>query len=166
MRNYIIIRAGVNGGKTTTCRVLYEKLSEKAEFSRLYNYQFERIDKLRYSHKGNLIDFIAIIILNGKVIIIISQGDVAKRLEEILDKLTDIDLIKRITDNIINRIDFFVLCARSQMRFNSTIEMLYNRIPKDQRKEFWTTKSEDEKDKETNKLKVVEEIITYIEEQK
>lgn len=161
MGNYIIIRAGVNGGKTTTCGVLYKKLSEKAEFSRLYNYQFERIDKLKYNQKGNLIDFIAIIILNGKIIIIISQGDIAKRLEDILDKLTDF----RIVDNIINRIDFFVLCARSQMRTNSTIKMLYDRIPENQRKEFWTTKNKDDKDIETNKLKVVEEIISHIEKQ-
>ena len=38
------------------------------------------------------------------------------------------------------------------MRTNSTIEMLYNIIPENQRKEFWTTKSEDIKDKKTTKL--------------
>ncbi len=163
MENHIIIRAGVNGGKTTTCGVLYEELSKKAEFTKLYNYKFEEIDSLKYNNEGNLMDFIAVIILNGKVIIIISQGDVAEWLQEILDKLFDKALIRRLTNNISTKIDFYVLCARSQMRTNSTIEMLYNRIPENQRKEFWTTKSEDKKEKKVVKLKVVREIITHIE---
>jgi uncharacterized UBP type Zn finger protein len=163
MENYIIIRAVVNGGKTTTCGVLYEELSKKAEFSRLYNYQFEEIDSLIYNNGGELTDFIAVIILDGKIIVIVSQGDIAKWLEVILDKLSDENLIKRITGNFSTKVDFYVLCARSIAKTNSTIEMLYNRIPANQRKAFWTTKSQDEKDKKTIKLEIVGKIIAHIE---
>lgn len=163
MENNIIIRAGVNGGKTTTCGVLYEELKKIAEFSKLYDYNFNEIETLKYSKQGNIIDFIAILIVNGKVIIIISQGDIADWLKKLLDKLEDVMLIKKLTNDLSDKIDFYILCARSQMRKNSTIEMLYNRIPENNRKEFWTIKSENLREKKTVKMGIVTEIISHIE---
>lgn len=162
MENNLIIRAGVDGGKTTTSGILFEELKKDAEFKKLYDYKFNEIDTLKYSKEGNLLDFIAVLIVNGKVIVIISHGDVAKQLEGWLDLLKDTKRIKKLTDNLSEKIDFYVLCARSQMRKNSTIEMLHNRIPSIERKEFWTIKSEDPKEKTTIKKKVVAEIISHI----
>ncbi|MCY0970232.1 hypothetical protein [Chryseobacterium wangxinyae] len=163
MENLIIIRAGVNSGKTTTCGYLFEELTKKAEFSKLFDLGFNEILSFKYGKNGNLRDFIGVIILNGKVIIIISQGDVSKYLEKILEKLKDVSLIKKITNNKSEIIDFLVVTGRSQMRKNSTIEMLHKRVPINQRKEFWTTKSVDLKNKIKVKEKVVNEIINYIE---
>lgn len=41
MEKYIIIRAGVNGGKTTTSGLLFEKLSKKADYSKIFNNSFK-----------------------------------------------------------------------------------------------------------------------------
>lgn len=108
-------------------------------------------------------DFIGVIIKKGKLIIIISPGDIAKDLEKILEKLGNPDLIKLITNNLSSKIDFFIVTGRSQMRKNSTIEMLHNRIPFNQRKEFWTLKSDDIKDRNKIKENIVNEIIDFIE---
>ncbi|UMY65433.1 MULTISPECIES: hypothetical protein [unclassified Flavobacterium] len=162
MEEFIIIRAGVNGGKTTTCGYLYEQLSKTAQYSKLFSLSFNEIRELKYNEDGGLYDFIGVIIINGKVIIIISQGDVAEDLEKILNKLKDGQLIKKLTDGLSDIVHFLVVTGRSQMRTNSTIMMLHNRIPSDRRKEFWTEKSKDLKDKLKVKDKIVTQIIKYI----
>jgi hypothetical protein len=133
-------------------------LSKHAEFSKLYNYNFIEINELQYSKNGNLIDFIAIVKYEGKVIVIISQGDLSKKLRILLDKFIN----HNIPFNIPGKVDFYVLCARSQMRKNSTIEMLYNTIPSEYRKEFTTIKSISERDMRSCKSNVIKEIIEYI----
>lgn len=162
MEDFIIIRAGVNGGKTTTCGYLYEQLREKAEYSKLFSLSFNEIKELKYSDEGALFDFIGVIIINGKVIIIISQGDVAKDLEKILNKLKDTKLIKKLTNNLSEVIHFFVVTGRSQLRRNSTIVMLHDRIPSNRRKEYWTEKSRELRDKLKIKEKIVIQIINDI----
>jgi hypothetical protein len=162
MEKFIIIRARVNGGKTTTCGYLYEQLKKKADYSKLFNLGFDEIKELKYNEDGELFDFIGIIIIDGKVIIIISQGDVAADLEKMLNKLKDSNLIKELTNNISDVVHFFVVTGRSQMRKSSTIMMLYNRVPLNLRKEFWTEKSKDLKDKLKIKEKIVNQIINYI----
>lgn len=162
MENLIIIRAGVDGGKTTTCGYLYEQLKEKADYSKLFNLGFDEIKELKYNEDGALYDFIGIIIIDGKLIIIISQGDVAKDLEKILNKLKDSNLIKKLTNNLSDVVHFFVVTGRSQMRKNSTIMMLHNRVPLNLRREFWTEKSKELKDKLKIKEKIVNQIINYI----
>ncbi len=162
MEDFIIIRAGVDGGKTTTCGYLYEQLSKKAEYSKLFSLGLNEIKELKYNEDGALYDFIGVIIINGKVIIIISQGDVAEDLEKILNKLKDIKLIKKLTNNLSDAIHFVVVTGRSQMRRNSTIMMLHNRIPLNKRKEFWTEKSVELKDKLKIKEKVIGQIINHI----
>jgi len=162
MEDLIIIRAGVNGGKTTTCGCLYQQLSKTAQYSKLFSLSFNEIRELKYNQDGGLYDFIGVIIINGKVIIIISQGDVAEDLEKILNKLKDGQLIKKLTNGLSNTVHFLVVTGRSQMRTNSTIMMLHNRIPSNRRKEFWTEKSRDLKDKLKVKEKIVTQIIEYI----
>lgn len=162
MEDFIIIRAGVNGGKTTTCGCLYEQLSKKSEYSKLFSLSFNEIKELKYSEDGALHDFIGVIIMNGKVILIISQGDVAEQLEKILEKLKDSSLIKKLTNNLSNVVHFIIVTGRSQMRKNSTIEMLHNRVPSNRRKEYWTEKSVELKDKLTIKDKVISQVINYI----
>jgi hypothetical protein len=162
MEDFIIIRAGVNGGKTTTCGYLYEHLSKEADYAKLFSLSFNEIKELKYNEDGGLYDFIGVIIINGKVIIIISQGDVAEDLEKILNKLKDVQLIKKLTNDFSNVIHFFVVTGRSQMRKNSTIMMLHNRISSNLRKEFWTEKSKELKDKLKVKEKIVSQIINYI----
>ena len=163
MKRHIIIRGTSNGGKTTTCGVLYEELKINAEFSKLYTSKWKPIDDLKYNQKNNnLFDFISILVINGIVIIIISQGDVASGLEKNLEKLEDFEFVKSITNN--RKIDFIVCCARSQMRVNSTFEMLNKRIPQTYRKEFWVSqKTKDRNNAKESKKALVSEIIQYME---
>lgn len=163
MREYIIIRAGVNGGKTTTSGLVFEELKKSADFFKIFDYNFKELAGLRYNNNGSTRDFIAIIIINGIVIIIISQGDVAGDLKALLDKLLDKVLIKKLTDGLKEQIDIYVCCARSQMRTNSTIVMLYNRILEPEvRKEFWTKRSDSYQDRNDVKKEIVNEIVGNI----
>lgn len=160
MSKYAIIRAGINGGKTTTCGLLYEKLLKESEYSRLYNSRLKPISKLEYGDDGNLYDFVAILVMDGFVVIIISQGDVADDLEELLDKIER--QISALCDNLYTNIDLFVCCGRSRMRRGSTIEMLYNRIESASRQEFWTQRSDKFEDRNKVKGEVIKEIVSYI----
>lgn len=162
MKDFIIIRAGVNGGKTTTCALLFEELNKQADFAKIYNYSFEELESLPFNKEGDHLDFIAIIIIGGIVVVIISQGDVAKNLEEILDRLADKSLITKLTNGQADWITFTVCCARSIHRKNSTLDMLYKRIEERSRKEFWTVKSENKIEKYSAKLPIVQKIIEQI----
>ncbi|TAJ49990.1 MAG: hypothetical protein EPO58_14090 [Chitinophagaceae bacterium] len=162
MEDFIIVRAGVNGGKTTTCALLFEELNKQADFAKIYNYRFEEMESLPFNKEGDNLDFIAIIIIGGIIVVIISQGDVAQHLEDILDMLTDKNLIKKLTNGLADSITFIVCCARSIHRKNSTLDMLYQRIEEGSRKELWTVKSENKKDKYAAKLPIVQKIIEHI----
>jgi hypothetical protein len=162
MTEHLIIRGTRDAGKTTTCGVLYEELVKKASFSKLYNMGWDEIEGLQYDEEGALYDFIAVIIIGDCVIIIISQGDIAGDLEAILDKLTDKDFVKKITNGKAD-IGFIICCARSVNKKNSTFRMLEDRIPKQQRKEFWVADKTDQKEQiKENKKKLVKEIISYL----
>jgi hypothetical protein len=162
MKKFKIIRARMNGGKTTTAGLVFNQLKDQADFAKVYNYNFEELQELQYSDSGSLSDFIGVVILNGKVIIIISRGDVASELEELLDALMEENLVSELTTGLSKHIDIVVCCARSQNRRNSTIEMLRNRIPEENRETFWTEKSEKFEDRFEVKEKVVSEILSGI----
>ena len=162
MTDYIIIRAGVNGGKTTTCGLLFENLIRNTQNYWIFDTNLESINELKYSEEGNLYDFVAILIINEIVIIIISQGDIASDLAEIMDKLENIEFVSNLIGKTINSVNYMVVCARSQMRQNSTIEMLYKRILGENRAEFWTLKSESPNEKFNVKASVVNEIAKFI----
>ncbi|PZR14734.1 MAG: hypothetical protein DI539_18675 [Flavobacterium psychrophilum] len=162
---HIIIRGTGNAGKTTTCGALYEELKKNAQFSKLYTNKWEPIDRLQYIEEEEgerLYDFIAVIIIDGVLIIIISQGDVAGDLEKVLDRLKDLDFLKGITGGRTD-VDYIVCCARSQNREGSTLEMLYNRVSEIHRKEFWAPEKAQDKGKMfESKKEIVSEIATYI----
>ncbi len=161
MSNYAIIRAKINSGKTTTCGLLYEKLLKESEYSRLYNSRLELITKLEYGDDGNLYDFVAIIVIDGFVIVIVSRGDVADDLEELLDKI-ELE-ISALCDNLYTVIDLFVCCGRSVMREGSTIEMLYDRVESTNRQDFWTLRSPNFEDRIKVKEGVIGQITKHIE---
>jgi len=162
MEKYIIIRAGVNGGKTTTCALLFEELKKRADFAKLYTYRFEELKSLPIKNEGDHGDFIAIIIIKGIVIVIISQGDVAIDLKNILESFEDKSLINQLTNGLADSITYIVCCARSMYKKNSTIDMLYNKVHEDLRKEFWTVKSENKNDRYKVKHPIVRHIIEHI----
>lgn len=162
MEKYIIIRAGVNGGKTTTCALLFEELKKRADFAKIYTYRFKELESIPINNEGDHSDFIGIIIIGGIIIVIISQGDVAKDLKNILESIEDKSLIKQLTNDKADSITYIVCCARSMHKKNSTFDMLYNKVHEDLRKEFWTVKSENKNDKYKVKHPIVEKIIEHI----
>lgn len=162
MSKYIIIKGKVNSGKTTTCALLYDKLKKVAEKSFLFTSPLNRkIDKIEKNNKGNLKDFVSIHIFKGKVIVIISAGDEPKPLVLKIQKLLNPDTVIELTGEPYE-VDIFVVCSRTQMRENSTLEMLYNRIPVKDRIEFETKYSENPEQKKTVKRKIVNNIIEHI----
>jgi hypothetical protein len=142
MTNYLIIRAIENGGKTTTAGLVYEDLSEVATYKKLFNYAFEEIPSLIYDEYGTLSDFIGVLVINGKLIIILSQGDISEDLKELLEKLKDENFLFYLTSEKFSSIDILVCCARSRNRENSTYRLLINCSSEKNRFEFWTKKSE------------------------
>lgn len=162
MENYIIIRAGVNSGKTTTAGLLFEEIRKTAEYSKIFNYRLIEQAELEYNEHGGLYDFIGVLIINGKVIVIISRGDVAKDLEDLLDKLKQTEVILHLTSGRSNKIDLIICCARSQYRKGSTIEMLTKRIEEANSFEVWPDWSENVENKLSIKRKAIETIISRI----
>jgi hypothetical protein len=160
---YIIIRGTANGGKTTTAGILFQKLRQKAEYSKIINYNFEEIEDLKYGSNGNLYDFIGILVVWGKLIIIISKGDVADDLLQLINQLEKEEEIIRLVAGKKTIADIIVCCARSRNRKKSTIEMLYNKVSEMDRSEFWTDYSESWEDRISAKKEVVDNIIEKIE---
>lgn len=161
--NHIIIRGQRDAGKTTTCAVLYKELTKLAEYSKIFTMSWKEIETLNLSPNGNYDDFIAIFVVNGKVIVLISLGDIADELKKILDKLNDDEFISKIFGKKIN-IDDIICCARSRNVDGSTIRMLYERIPEpNDRREFWVPeKMPDKNNAEEGKKKLAEKIIGSI----
>lgn len=159
MTNYLIIRGTAKGGKTTTAGLLFEKLKQKAEKVKIFNCAWKEIDGLKHTPKGSLIDFIAVLIIKGKVYIIISQGDVADDLKGVLEYIIDILNINNKTKFGITKIDVIICCARSIDREGSTYRMLKKRIESHKRFEFWTSKSVNSADKYAIKEKVTNDMI-------
>ncbi|WP_343305147.1 hypothetical protein AAHN97_26800 [Chitinophaga niabensis] len=155
---FIVIRAKVNGGKTTTAGLLFLELIKGAASFWIFDSSFNLIGDLIYGEDGELYDFIGVVELDGKLIVVISQGDDADVLESLLDGLSD-----NLSANGIKQvIDVIVCCARSRFIKNSTIEMLTRRTDEANRFEIWTAWDENLDNKLGAKKKVVEEIISKI----
>lgn len=161
MRKYLIIRGVMNSGKTTTAGLVFEKLAEEASFKKLFTLGFEELNALAYNDDGSLRDFIAILLLDEILVIIISAGDIAEDLARILDKLDDPIFLKHLIGEIQYTSIVLVCCARKYDREGSAYRMLSERIESSNRKEFPITKN-DSVDKWTNKGAVVEAIIDAI----
>lgn len=162
MSQYIIIRGKVNSGKTSACGMLYKELKEDATVSYLLSSNLkQKHTKLRRGRTGNIIDFVSIHVYKGKVIVIISAGDVAEKLKEALEKLSNSKTMENLV-GIPYKVDIFIVCARSQMRKNSTLEMLHNKIPEERRQEVLTKSFDDESHQKEDRHRVVKEVFELI----
>lgn len=164
MTHHIIIRGKRDSGKTTTCAVLYKELKNVAEYSKTLTMSWELMETIKLTPEGNYYDFISIFVVKGKLIILISAGDIAGDLGEILNKLSDQGILSSISGGRKN-IDFIICCARSRNVDGSTIRMLYERITDpNARTEFWVPeKLFSKSDAEEGKKILVEKIIKYFE---
>ena len=156
MQKMIIIRAVRDGGKTTTAGLVYERLAEKASFKKLFTPAFQEQLSLTY-REGSLMDFIAFILMDDTLVIIISPGDILEDLEYIFNKLDDSSFIKQLIGevNYINIV--FICCARSQNKTGSVYRMLIERVDAADSTEVWTKKSDND-----DKLTVKQEVVTSI----
>lgn len=162
MTHHIIIRGQRDAGKTTTCAVLYKELKKVAEYSKTLTMSWTPIETLRLTPKGNYFDFIAVFVVKGKLIVLISPGDIAGDLEDILNKLCDQGFLSSISEGR-KKIDLIICCARSRNIEGSTIRMLHERITdSNARTEFWVPeKTPDKSNAEEDKKATVEKIIKY-----
>lgn len=162
MTRYLIIRGVQHGGKTTTAGFLFEELAPLAiTFRKIFTPGFLEIAGLEYNPDGSVRDFIAFLILDDKLIIIISPGDILEDLESTLDKIEEADFLEEII-GLSHFSDIFIICcARTHNRTGSVYRMLTERIDASKRKEFFTAKS-DNKDKRTVKHKIISDIINEL----
>lgn len=156
MEKYILVRGKGDSGKTTTCGLLFEELKKEAESFQLFDHKFDEIPALQYDENGALKDFIGIIILNGLLIVIISQGDFIDKLFALLEELKDILLSKGITQPI----GVIVCCGKTVDKKNSAVDLLRKRAKEEDIHQFWVPEqSMDPADKLTVKKPFVAKII-------
>lgn len=144
----IIIRGRQNDGKTTTATMLHNDIVERGARVRLLR------TNGNYLSIGNwMVDFQSVLDLMKKRIVIISEGDDDKRLEDLMNELTDI-----------YRPDIVVVCARSYNREGSSYRMLTERYADIMvsENEFWTEFSEDHTQMQNIKKIVINKIINRI----
>lgn len=51
---HIIIRGQIDGGKTTSCAVLYKELKKVAEYSKIFSMSWKPLETLTLTPEGNL----------------------------------------------------------------------------------------------------------------
>lgn len=151
MTEIILIRGTQNAGKTTTCSLIYKELIEIAEKEHYFDYNKTNVDSIRYTKKGTVIDFIAKFIINGKVVIIVSAGDIAEDLKKILKAIFD-------------EADIIICCARSINRKKTTYRMLQDSYKKNIVLEKFVYRSQKKEDKLTCKKEAVDLILKTIKE--
>ena len=162
MKHCTIIRGTQNAGKTTTCAQLYRSLKEKADSAKLFALNWYPIDDFQYGSDGQLYDFFSIIVIDGKVIVIVSAGDLRDDLEAVLDNLDDVDFFKDISGGF-EEIDEIICCGRSVHRRNSAVAMLYERFADNNIKDFWVpAKSDDLEEAFTSKTGFTNEISDFV----
>lgn len=149
MTEIILIRGVQNAGKTTTCSLIYKELIKITKKEHYFDYNRTNVDSLKYTINGTVIDFIAKFDVNGKVVIIVSAGDIAEDLEEILKAIYD-------------EADIIICCARSINREKSTYRMLQNNYQKNIVLEKFVYRSQKKEDKLTCKKEAVDLILNTI----
>lgn len=153
MAKFIIIRGQRNSGKTTTCGIVYTELLRIAEVRHIFNDKDVETNSLEYNKEnGSLKDFKAILTIKGKMVGIISAGDVADLLE------------KDINDLIDKKIEIIICCTRSKDVPGSSQRRINEKFtPNNQILiEVWSQKSQIEDDKEIIKMQSVFEIIKTV----
>lgn len=111
MSKIIIIRGEGDSGKTTTAGYLYQDLLKQTTAPHQFDGESATTDSLQYKLNGDIIDFEAILDINGKTVVIISAGDVWK------------DLITKI--KALPNFDVLICCARTRtsITFRELIKM-------------------------------------------
>jgi hypothetical protein len=153
MAKIILIRGERNSGKTTTTGLVYSELLKISEKEHQFNNKSVTENSLVYDTKtGDLIDFNALIKINGKIIGIVSAGDVAKDLKAQLNIFIQVN------------VDIIICCARSRNVDGSSYKMIKTDFAKQNPilKEVWTKFSSKVEEKETIKTQTVEEILNVV----
>ncbi|MFP9097993.1 hypothetical protein ACLI09_02970 [Flavobacterium sp. RHBU_24] len=160
MRNILVIRGSRDGGKSTTAAYIYNELVtlcvEEHRFKnwpRNEKFITTNTSNLQYNSHNELIDFVAIFEINGKIVVIISRGDVPDDLEQ--------DIKDLLTKHKVN-FDILICCARLRNVPNSTRRKIQD-IFKENIEDFTTAKS-NTNDKKTVKIKTISEIIRRVKE--
>jgi hypothetical protein len=93
MSKVIIIRGEGDAGKTTTAGYLYQDLLRQTPAPHQFDGQTATTDSLQYKSNGEIKDFVAIFNINGKIVVIISAGDVWGDLLAVIEGLPNFDVL-------------------------------------------------------------------------
>lgn len=149
----IILRGKMNAGKTTTCGLVYSELVKIANKEHLFNRETVFEDSLRLTTEGkSVIDFTAVLTIGKLKIGIISEGDIAEKLN------CAVEIMKLL------KVDVIICCARSVNSKGSSYRMILDNYAKEHEivKEVWVKRSEALKDKFQAKEKAVNEVISHL----
>lgn len=152
----ILLRGIGDAGKTTTATMTYFQLEKAADKKYLFDHFNNPIDEVKYDNNGQIIDFKAVLVIKGKVVVIITAGD------EVLKLLFNITFIIDFVKNHLKvNIDILLCCGRSSNRNGSAFERLTNLYPKSKLSEVWVTRVE-ENIMKIEKQKAVNQIISLL----
>lgn len=135
----ILIRGKENAGKTTTAGMLHDKLAKKATKRYLFDDYNTEIEEFQYDVNGVRMDFKSILVINGKIIVIITAGDEVWRL---MINITFI--IKFVKETLEMDIDVLITCGRSSNRLGSAYQKLIEHFPKSKLSEIFVSRVEEE----------------------
>lgn len=156
--NILVIVGKENDGKTTTAGLVYTKLLEITEAEHtIYTHPDWKEKKvsnvsLEVNDEGDNYDFVVIITIDGKTIVIISAGDKAKDLEDWIDRL----------EEELKQIDVLIVCSRTHNRKGSSYRMLEEKFSEDIIERFVLQKSVLREDRFNEKSKTVEAIVSKV----
>lgn len=119
MAKFILIKAPMNSGKTTTTSLVYSELLKHANQDHIFNGNEVKINSLMYRDDGSVFDFCAILTIDDKTVAILSAGDVASDFIDAIDwLLSEFDC------------DVIICCSRSQNKGGSVYRtLLENYLP-------------------------------------
>ena len=149
----IILRGKMNAGKTTTCGLVYSELVKIANKEHLFNRETVFEDSLRLTKEGkSVIDFAAVLTIGKLKIGIISEGDIAEKLN------CAVEIMKLL------KVDVIICCTRSVNSKGSSYRMILDNYAKEHEivKEVWVKRSDKLKDKFLVKEKAVNEVVKQI----
>ena len=154
MAKFILIRATINSGKTTTASLVYTELLKHAEVEHMFNGEKPvSVNGLVYREDGTVEDFNAALTINGKTVCILSAGDNANDTREALDwLLRDYNF------------DIIICCSRSQNKAGSVYRMLIEKYFPNHELVLETTTihDTDPDQKYSVKKKIVDEIVKKV----
>ncbi|VXC54996.1 MULTISPECIES: hypothetical protein [Chryseobacterium] len=152
----ILIRGTKDAGKTTTSALLYKELIKISKEEHYFNSKEVEKNSLIQTKNKNYEDFIAIIKVNGKIIVIISAGDYVWAL------MDEIELIIKSVTNLYNaEIDYLICCGKTHNRSGSAYNRILEEYPESKLHEFFVFRDLS-KNAEELKTNTVKEILNII----